>query len=61
MKMESIQEIVKIKDLEKSVNRISDFIRDKVSNRFQKSGAIVGLSGGIDSAVTAALCARSLE
>lgn len=60
MKMESIHELVKIKDLEKSVNIVSDFIKDEVSNQFQKSGAIVGLSGGIDSAVTAALCARSL-
>lgn len=60
MKMGSIQELVKIKDLEKSVNKISDFIKDEVSNRFQKFGTIVGLSGGIDSAVTAALCARSL-
>ena len=58
--MESIHDLIKIKDLEKTVNKINDFIKDEVSNRFQKSGAVVGLSGGIDSAVTAALCARSL-
>jgi len=60
MKMESIHDLVKIKNLEKSVNRVSDFIKDEVSNRFQKFGVVVGLSGGIDSAVTAALCAKSL-
>lgn len=58
--MESIHDLIKIKDLEKTVNKISDFIKDEISNRFQKSGAMVGLSGGIDSAVTAALCTRSL-
>jgi NAD+ synthase len=58
--MESIHDLIKINDLEKTVNKINDFIKDEVSNRFQKSGAVVGLSGGIDSAVTAALCARSL-
>ena len=58
--MESIHDLVKIKDLEKSVKIVSDFIKDEVSNRFQKFGVVVGLSGGIDSAVTAALCAKSL-
>lgn len=58
--MESIHDLIKISDLEKTVNKISYFIKDEVSNRFQKSGVVVGLSGGIDSSVTAALCAKSL-
>lgn len=58
--MESIHDLIKIKDLEKSVNKIGDFIKEEIFNRFQRSGAIVGLSGGIDSAVTASLCARAL-
>ena len=58
--MESIHDFVKIKDLEKTTNRICEFIKDEISNKFQKKGAIVGLSGGIDSAVTAALCTKSL-
>lgn len=58
--MESIHDYIKIKDLEKTTNKICEFIKDEISNKFQKKGAIVGLSGGIDSAVTAALCAKSL-
>lgn len=58
--MESIHDLIKITDLEKAVNKITDFIRCEVRDRFQKSGAVVGLSGGIDSAVTASLCAKSL-
>jgi NAD+ synthase len=38
---------------------IEEFIRVKVDD-FQREGAVVGLSGGIDSAVVAALAARAL-
>ncbi len=38
---------------------IEEFIRGKV-DALQRDGAIVGLSGGIDSAVVAALAARAL-
>lgn len=58
--MESVHDLIKIKDLEKTMNRITDFIKYEIHGRFQRSGAIVGLSGGIDSAVTAALCSKSL-
>lgn len=58
--MKSIHDLLAIKDLEKSVDKLSDFIKDEITNRFHKSGAIIGLSGGIDSAVTTALCVRSL-
>ena len=40
--------------------RISDFIRDTVLKRFKRKGAVIGLSGGIDSAVVAELCVRAL-
>ncbi|MEM2159926.1 MAG: NAD(+) synthase [Candidatus Nitrosotenuis sp.] len=58
--MESVQDALLIKDVENAVIKLCDFIKHEVTNRFQKSGAIVGLSGGVDSAVTAALCTRSL-
>lgn len=35
-------------------------IRDIVFHRLRRRGAVVGLSGGIDSSVTAALCVRAL-
>ncbi|RWX73836.1 MAG: NAD synthetase [Candidatus Methanosuratincola subterraneus] len=43
-------------DAELVASKICDFIRARVGGR----GAVVGLSGGIDSAVTAALSARGL-
>src|ERR1017187_4824199 len=35
-------------------------IREIVFHRLRRRGAVVGLSGGIDSSVTAALCVRAL-
>jgi NAD+ synthase len=40
--------------------RISDFIRETVVKRFKRKGAVIGLSGGIDSAVVAELCVLAL-
>jgi NAD+ synthase len=41
------------------VARIVAFLRDRVLGVLSRRGAIVGLSGGIDSSVVAALCARA--
>ncbi|AJW71796.1 NAD(+) synthase [Nitrosopumilus adriaticus] len=58
--MESILDILKIRNENETVKRICDFIKNEISEDFKKTGAVVGLSGGIDSAVTAALCERAL-
>lgn len=42
------------------VKRISDFIRDMTLIHFKRRGAVIGLSGGIDSAVIAELCVHAL-
>lgn len=42
------------------IERIGVGIREQVLKTLRKRGAIVGLSGGIDSSVTAALCASAL-
>ena len=47
-------------DPELESNRISTAIRDLVFRQFRKKGAVLGVSGGIDSSVVAALCARAL-
>ena len=44
---------------ENEVNRISQFIEKHVKS-MRKNGIIVGLSGGIDSALTAALCVEAV-
>jgi len=47
-------------DTSTEVARISDFIRDMTSRKFKRKGAVIGLSGGIDSAVVAELCVHAL-
>ena len=52
-------DILKI-DAEREATRIQDAIRDFVFVQLRRRGAVLGLSGGIDSSVTAALCVRAL-
>lgn len=40
--------------------KLSTFIRDTVNDQFRKDGIVIGVSGGIDSAVVAALCVEAL-
>jgi NAD+ synthase len=47
-------------DPEKETNRIADFIAEMTRKHFRRKGAVVGLSGGIDSALTAELCVKAL-
>lgn len=42
------------------IPRIFAFIREMTSKNFKRRGAVVGLSGGIDSAVVCELCVRAL-
>ena len=46
-------------DIEKTVNAIIDFIR-RYAIDLKKDGALVGLSGGLDSCVTLKLCIEAL-
>jgi len=54
-----LTDILKI-DAEAESTRIEASIRDTVFNRLKRKGAVVGVSGGIDSSVVAFLCARAL-
>ncbi len=47
-------------DEEAEIERISSFIRDTLAVNLKKRGAVIALSGGIDSSVTAALCVKAL-
>ncbi|MHC5056884.1 MAG: NAD(+) synthase [Planctomycetota bacterium] len=46
-------------DAEAEAERISAFIRRHVLEFYRRKGAVVGLSGGVDSALVAALCVRA--
>jgi NAD+ synthase len=47
-------------DAASTVERICESIRALVMGSLKRRGVVVGVSGGIDSSVTAALCARAL-
>lgn len=47
-------------DVAKEADRIGAALRDQIFDRLKRRGAVVGLSGGIDSSVVGALCARAL-
>ena len=47
-------------DADAEIERICDLIRTAVLQKLHRRGAVVGISGGIDSAVVAALCVRAL-
>jgi NAD+ synthase len=47
-------------DLEATTQKIAAFIRRAVHETLHKKGAVVGVSGGIDSALVTALCTRAL-
>jgi NAD+ synthase len=42
------------------INKISAGIRAALAKTLRRRGLVVGISGGIDSSVTAALCARAI-
>jgi NAD+ synthase len=53
------RDILKL-DAARETERIVASIRDTVLNQLRRKGAVIGVSGGIDSSVVAFLCARAL-
>jgi NAD+ synthase len=46
-------------DPAKEVEKISSKLRENVAKKLKKRGAVIGISGGIDSSVVLALCAKT--
>jgi NAD+ synthase len=57
--MEFHKDVLRI-DAERTAGDICETIFTQVHSLLKKGGAVVGISGGVDSSVTAALCARAL-
>lgn len=47
-------------DAESVTRQLVEFVREAVFETLRRRGVVVGISGGVDSAVVAALCARAL-
>ena len=58
--MVEISELIKIENIQTKIDQITEFIKKEVFEIYQKKGLVIGLSGGIDSAITTALCSKSI-
>ena len=47
-------------DAPAETQRIANTLRDQIRRHLRRRGAVIGLSGGIDSSVSAALCVKAL-
>lgn len=47
-------------DVDSAIRQLSQAIRETVLQRLRRFGVVIGLSGGVDSSVTAALCVKAL-
>lgn len=54
------KEIMTRIDCQQTVTLICNFIKRQVSHNFKKNGAVIGISGGIDSSVAAVLTRKAL-
>lgn len=57
--LESIKNAL-VLDADAEVNRICQSIRDLLRTKINRRGLVIGISGGVDSAVSAALCVKAL-
>lgn len=54
------KDILKINDIESTVNTICTNLKNDIQNILRRKGGIIGISGGIDSSVTLALAVKAL-
>ena len=54
------KDILKIRDIESLVNHLSELLIEEIFRKYKRRGAVIGISGGIDSSVTMALAVKAL-
>ncbi len=54
------RDILKIQDMETLIDQLTTRIREDIGTRHNRYGAVIGLSGGIDSSVCMALTAKAI-
>ena len=56
LKLNFDKNILEIKNMESVVQSLQNFIHKQVYDNFRKRGLVIGISGGIDSALAVKLC-----
>ena len=54
------KDILHIGDIDKAVNQITEHIKEDIFRNFKRRGAVIGISGGIDSSVCLALTVKAI-
>jgi NAD+ synthase len=54
------ENILNIKNIQDVEEELQSFIKEQIFDKFRKKGAVIGVSGGIDSALTCALCVKAI-
>jgi NAD+ synthase len=52
--------ILHFEDVGSVINRLGEQLKDQIFNKYKRRGAVIGISGGIDSSVTMALAVKAL-
>lgn len=58
--MKNLENLLNLENIENVSNKLEDFIKSQIKDNFRKKGVVIGLSGGVDSSVTATLSVKSL-
>ena len=58
--LKNLENSLKLSNIEDICNQLENFIKSEIKENFRKNGVVIGLSGGLDSSVTAALSVKSL-
>jgi NAD+ synthase len=54
------KDILKIRNIESLVNHLSELLIEEIFRKYKRRGAVIGISGGIDSSVTMALAVKAI-
>lgn len=54
------KDILHIRDIDNVIEKMCSQLREEIFGRFKRRGAVIGISGGIDSSVTLALAVKAL-